>query len=156
MGRLIEILKTKDRVDDFLAGLDRLGREVYKPYQKDLAALIREIFDERVAEIMMGLLSGSDISSEISHIREYLQSVSCIRVTLAVNPDEILIDDMHKWCRQNLGNKIVIDPEINPRILGGVRISYNGIYYDGSLMAAASHRLNKAREEMKRARPAKV
>lgn len=56
-----------------------------------------------------------------------------LKLTIAVSTSEEFIRELSEWSRTNIGPLVVLDFFVDPSVVGGVVIEFNGIYKDYSL-----------------------
>ena len=68
----------------------------------------------------------------LTQMEDNLKQLSEINLTLSFEPDELLINDIYLWIKENIGGGIILNLNINPEIIAGAIISYQGLYTDNS------------------------
>jgi F0F1-type ATP synthase delta subunit len=69
----------------------------------------------------------------IESLESKLKLLKQINLTLGFTPDDSTVTTIYSWVKQNLGENIILNIEVKPEILGGVIVSFNGLYSDFSL-----------------------
>jgi len=85
----------------------------------------------RESEISSG--NKEAIASYLDRTKEEILKMSRIKLTMAINPDSALLDKMFSWFKDAAGKELLMDISINPGILGGLLVTYKGLYRDFSL-----------------------
>lgn len=131
------LMKTVFTRDDWLRlrrEVDRLEESLYKTGDEGYETVLENDVRKEIAEI----LGGQNVSKDIVHdrlreIREFLGEVHAVKITLAVEPPRSLVKEIWNWVEKNAGEGIILEIKINPGILGGALIAWNGRYADFSL-----------------------
>lgn len=66
-----------------------------------------------------------------------------IRLTIAIDPEDSFLDKICSWFNANTGKTFLLDIAVDASIVGGLLITYNGIYRDLSLKAKLNNYFNK-------------
>ncbi len=66
----------------------------------------------------------------INNLLSLIASISIITLHLPIEPRDKFIDELHTLCSMYVSSKFVLEFIINPEILGGLIISYEGLYLD--------------------------
>lgn len=74
-----------------------------------------------------------DIKVGLSKIKKIGDNLPIVSLRLAYEPTEAVIKTISSWFIKKLGQKVVIDFSLERSIIGGVYISYNGLYKDYTL-----------------------
>ncbi len=70
---------------------------------------------------------------EVSELERKLRSLPEINLEIAFSPSEDFIDRMSQWLEKELGQKIILDITVNPKIVGGAIIEYQGKWLNFTL-----------------------
>jgi len=70
---------------------------------------------------------------KISELEKKLWSLPEIRLEIAFSPDDDFLNRVSQWLEKELGKKIILDLTINPRVVAGAIIEYQGNWRDFSL-----------------------
>jgi F0F1-type ATP synthase delta subunit len=62
-----------------------------------------------------------------------IEALPMIQVEIAFEPSQEALEQIHAWAVEQVGQNALIDVSIQPDLLGGATISYQGKYFDGSL-----------------------
>lgn len=69
----------------------------------------------------------------LRNLKTKIAGLRPIKLTLAFEPDGEFIKRLFAWVRQNIGDSVVLDFSVNPEILGGALVEWQGKYFDLSL-----------------------
>lgn len=78
-------------------------------------------------------LSKDQIKQLLSDMYRKICGLPILRLTLAVEPSEFMINSISRWARINLEQGILLDLSLDRSIIGGANIIYLGKLYDFSL-----------------------
>ncbi|MBP6045213.1 F0F1 ATP synthase subunit delta, partial [Candidatus Woesebacteria bacterium] len=56
-----------------------------------------------------------------------------VRLSLAIDMSRSEISELHTKLTEQLNQRVLLDVHIEPSLLGGLRLEYNGVYLDLSL-----------------------
>lgn len=96
-------------------------------------------FDRREKILESCKLNSIDVSDMASfkdfctQLLTKIKELSVIELTLAFSPPRLMLDRVSQWFDHVLSKKIILEIKVKPEILGGVRVSYHGLYRDYSV-----------------------
>lgn len=136
---LLSVIKTKEDKLSFLAQLNNLNQLFYSQ-GKDIQSFM-EVLPYRKKEKLLSLAKeqGIDmhnnqaIQSFIMQIMQLLQKSKEVNLTIAFEPSEEIITKLSTWFVVNLKKAVILDITVDPTLIGGIIIGYNGFYKDISL-----------------------
>ena len=73
------------------------------------------------------------IKTYLEDIQHELANLNEVRMTLAISPDDELLNNIHQWLLKNVAPNVIINLRIDRSILGGAIVSINGHYHNGSI-----------------------
>jgi F0F1-type ATP synthase delta subunit len=125
-----------------LRELDKLKDAVYKTeeggFDEVLESVVNRDLYHAVIEIMKQTGGGNDPQSReagIERLKAALQAIPVVKLQIAVPLPTKSLKTIHTWVKANLHDPAVLDTEVSPELLGGVRISFNGKFSDKSVAA---------------------
>ena len=132
-------LKTHQNALKFKSYLEDIRLILSKDKRKNVESVLEE--DNELAKIVLNLVKSSDAEpTDPSSIIEFLDklihqvdSLEKIDLTIAVEPTEDLVRDISDWVQKEVKDNVLIDIEVDPEALGGIKLSYKGNYIDLSL-----------------------
>jgi hypothetical protein len=134
------LLKTdRDRTMALLF-LNNLSENLYKT-DTSLANFIKKNENDPFAKMILsqfpqGWLQMSDktnIENKIAELKKTVEVLPTIGLTIAIHPNEELLQTLEKWAASNFKTKVIFDIRVNPEILGGAIVVRGGNYKDFSL-----------------------
>jgi F0F1-type ATP synthase delta subunit len=63
-----------------------------------------------------------------------LKKLEVVKVILAINPTVGMLDLLDSFFKDKLDKKVIFDIEVDPKIIGGIQIVYNGNYGDYTVL----------------------
>lgn len=97
--------------------------------------------DNKLSDIVSGVLESNEIDESnpdsviqfLDKVISQIDSLEKVDLTVAVEPTEELIRSISDWVQEEVQENLLIDIEVDPDVLGGVKLSYKGNYLDLSL-----------------------
>ena len=81
-------------------------------------------------EISRKKLEKEEVTSELE---KKLRSLPEIKLEIAFSPDDDFLNRISQWLEKELGQKIILDLTINPKVVAGAIIEYQGNWREFSL-----------------------
>jgi hypothetical protein len=149
----IQKVKTRQDVYKLQDEVDLLLKALYQNKDKYDDVLNNSIRNW-VAELILEEVEKNKVSIDnyLQGLKRQLESVKAINLTISFEPTPSAIENICNWVRQNLGQGIVINFVIDPKIIAGAIISYKGKYIDLSLLT----KFNESFDELIRNIPQKA
>lgn len=137
---LSSYLSTSYHVREVTKSLDRLQSSMFHRNQPFLKTLEQEIsfpLSETLAKLAISNEVNLDDLEEVdrflSMLRDNIQIIPRMTLTLTFEPTLDLIRDINEWITVNLQAAIILDFEIDKSLIGGAKVAYNGKIVDHSL-----------------------
>jgi len=140
---LNDFIKTTDDRDTILNSIDILSDGLYKTKFD-----IRKNLTPAAYQFIQSETGGRITQSLLAQVKEKLQNLPVLSLTLAFMPDEKMIEKFSAWVKVNLTDQTILDFEIDPSLLGGALISFNGKYLDGSLFKKMEEIFGNQKQEL--------
>lgn len=136
----LDFLVTKRDVAQFIAQLGRLEQCLFNIHES-IEKKAEEIFSHDEFEAIKVLMKSQSVSFDNrEQVRQFIQdlvtdlnTVLSISLIVAVEPTEKTLREISAWISRNNSVKVFLDLKIDPNIIGGAVIEYNGSYRDYSL-----------------------
>ncbi|MCX6759693.1 MAG: F0F1 ATP synthase subunit delta [Candidatus Nealsonbacteria bacterium] len=133
-------IKTKEELIFYLEEIAQIRQIIFKdkdiPLSKKVERKVdgefRKFLEISEKEEVISKNPGQQ-SSFFQELEKYLQSLPEIKLEIAFSPDDNSLDRISQWFEKELGQKIILDLIINPRVVGGAIIDYRGNWRDFSL-----------------------
>lgn len=121
------LVKTKQDWDLLLGEIDILVNSLYKlkdgKWEEVLATKVRKSVAEKLAKY----------KDQMDKIREVIVKMRTLKLITAVELPQTGIDKISDWVKSNLGEDVVLEITLDPAIIGGSIVYWNGKIGDFSL-----------------------
>lgn len=130
--------------------------EVLFRQQADLEKILDTKVSPQLRTYILDLLQGKPldealrerIAKTLAEIKKKAEGLQAITLTLAFEAQQSTIDRISSFARQTLGENIIIEINVEPGIIGGAIIVFNGLYRDYSLKTKLEEVFRTRREEI--------
>jgi len=148
----LDFLVTKSDVAKFVSQLDKLEQSLFNIHES-IEMKAEEIFSHDELDAVKSLLKSQGVSFDSRElVRQFihelvasLNGASSLNLIVAIEPTEKTLREISAWISQNNNVKVFLNLKVDPNIIGGAVIEYNGSYRDYSL----KKRVTKEEEEAK-------
>lgn len=124
-------VRTTEEADELIRELDTVISNLFRvPPRKDILA---ESIREALAKEHILLTDHQKVVTFLNSMREKLNNLKVFGITLAFEPTGKTIDLISSWVRQNLGPLTILKIDVDPSIIAGSIVDFEGKYADGSL-----------------------
>ena len=137
---LAKKIKTKEELIFYLEELSRAQQAVFKQGGVLLSEKLKGKISEELKNFFermekKGMLSKNPEQqySFLEKIKKYLLSLSEVKLEIAFSPSNDFLKEISLWFEKELGQKVILDLTVNPKIVGGAIIEYQGNWRDYSL-----------------------
>lgn len=136
---LVDLIKTTDDLVVLDEEIDMVLQSIYHTEIYDLEEILAKFVRVRIAVEIKKLISQDSISGKeqtrtlLSDAYRTICALPILKLTMAFEPSESIIDNISNWARSNLQSGILLDLSLDRSLLGGAQIVYEGKYYDYSL-----------------------
>jgi len=138
-----DFIKTTEDRDAILNSIDILSDSLYKTkfdIRKDLTPAAYQFIQSQ---------SGGRITqSFLIETKQKLHDLPVISLTLSFVPDEKIIEKLSGWIKVNVTKETILDIEVDPQILGGAVVAFNGKYLDESLRKKMEEVFSNEKQEL--------
>lgn len=135
-------IKTKEELIFYLEEITQVQQIIIKNKRKPLT--LSKKIEGKVSEEFKNFLERLEKEEAISKnlgqqssflekVKKYLQSLPEIKLEIAFLPSREFLTRINQWLEKELGQKIILDLIINPKIVGGAVIEYQGNWRNFSL-----------------------
>lgn len=141
---------TKENLLFYINQINLLQGIVFKKVKTPLSARTEGKVDEKLINYIQELErkemlphSPNQQLAFLEELKKYLLTISQVRIEIAFTPSENFIFKIAEWLKKNLHQKMILDLAINPRIVGGAIIEYQGKYCNFSLVKKINQLISK-------------
>jgi hypothetical protein len=103
---------------------ERLKGKVYEKFRKEIEKLEKE-------KILPS--SPQEQSSFFKELENFLLKIPKVKLEIAFEPREEFILKIEEWFREKVKKRMILDIIVNPKVIGGARIEFQGKWKDFSL-----------------------
>jgi len=135
-----EKIRTKEELIFFLEEIARVRQIIFRDKEVSLSKKIEGKVNGELKKFLEslekeGIISGSRErqSAFLEKLGKELQSLPEIRLEIAFPPDDDFLNKISQWLEKKLDQKIILDLTINPKVVGGAIIEYQGNWREFSL-----------------------
>lgn len=140
MNSFLRYLHTKEDTAYIREKLSKLSREAFKvqkPFQKKIfevfSVSLAEEFLKMAEEKKVNLADSAACEAFIKQLIGEIQSMPSVKLHLSFEPSYDLLSNISKWFEDVAGRPVIIDYVVNPDLIGGALIEWNGKYFNYSL-----------------------
>jgi len=120
----------------------------------------KKILDTKVSPQLGNYISGflqdrplnahaiEKIADRLAEIKKKLDGLKIVSLTLAIEPKKSTIDKIIFFVREHIEKDIIIEINVEPNIIGGAIIVFNGLYRDYSLKTKLDEVFRTKREQI--------
>lgn len=136
---VIDLTQTTEDVVSLNEEIDLLLQSLYHVEIYDFEDVMSKFVRLRVAMEIKKLVQSStnlgkdQIKHLLSDMYRKICSLPILRLTLALEPSEFMINNISRWARMNIEEGILIDLSLDRSLCGGAIIVCKGKLYDFSL-----------------------
>lgn len=132
--------KTKSQAIDFCARLAILSEQIYQNTFNLEKELLNQ-FGMQKKDKFITLLRNAQISTEspavlkefIDKIAEHVTTLPVLSLTFAFEPKELTLQRLSEWFSLNTKKQVLFDISVDPTIIAGTTLTYNGKFLDYSI-----------------------
>lgn len=136
-------VKTKADATDFVAKIGSILEHVYKTdftLEHELLAQFGLTKQEKFVVFLRNsnvqLDSLAQVQAFLTSLQQKVSHLPILSLTLAFDPTEETLEKLSDWFILNTKQHILFDITVNPELIAGVTITYNGKYVDTSVRPA--------------------
>jgi len=142
-------IKTKEELIFYLEELSQAQEVAFRQGEALLSEKLKgkiseglKNFFEKMEEKGMLSKNPEQQSSFLEKIKKYLLSLPEVKLEIAFSPSSDFLKKINLWFKEELGQKVILDLTVNPKIVGGAIIEYQGNWQDYSLAKKIDRLIN--------------
>lgn len=136
-SELTDILLTKSEADHLKELVDNLSEALFSNKIK-IEQKIDEIFPNHFKTILLKFIAKNNVNLEdtigiqrfLRTLKEYLQDVVTVNLTLAFSPKIQTVRRVYTWFSFQLKQPLLLDITVDKTIIGGAIIDYSGVHFE--------------------------
>ena len=122
--------------------IEMVRREIFAVSNSETLeqTLKKQLSESRAKEFFLylskykkNIYDGHIIEEILESLRGKAMDLDVIRLSLAIDMSRSEISELHTKLTEQLNQRVLLDVHIEPSLLGGLRLEYNGVYLDLSL-----------------------
>lgn len=137
---LSDFFTTKPQAVDFSNRLATISKQVYETDFNLEIALLGQFGIEKKDKFVT-FLRNNDVNTQVnsaleeffSLLQQKISQLSVATLTLAFEPEAKIIQSFSQWFTLNTNRQVLFEIKIDPHLLAGAAITYNGKYFDFSI-----------------------
>lgn len=145
---LLSTMVTSTDAKGFIESIDQAIASIFST-KSTFEEMFAELFPHTQKLVLLDLVTEAGLTREnatglqklFEGIRDTVSAVPVMEMTVAVEPSERSLYRIKEWIDSHSTTKVFLDIKVNPRIIGGVRIAYNGKYHDYSVKKTLIERI---------------
>ncbi len=134
------IARTKSEANELTSGLHTVNSLSFT-LGKTIEQAIRETFPYDMAHKIFTICQKNNIDvSNSSSVQAFLQELSkqvetlpVVTIQIAFSPKERTLNAIYNWFLYQLKKQVLLDIQVDPRLIGSATLSYKGNFKDYSL-----------------------
>lgn len=127
---LAEKIITKEELIFFLEEISVAQKEIFK---KEEGFLSKKV-EGRISEDLKKYSKNPEQQFYfLEQLKKYLLNIPQVKLEIVFSPSANFLNKISSWLKKEIGKKIFLDLVLNPEIVGGVIIEYQGKYRNFSL-----------------------
>ncbi len=140
ISALHSYLRTKNEATKLILLLEKLIDELFKEIfsldkilASELTLELKIIIEKLIKESGIKTENKKEVQAFLAKLQEELSRLPVVHIILSISPKEQQVEIIHNWFYQNFQKTVLLDISIDPTIIGGGVISFNGRANDYSL-----------------------
>jgi hypothetical protein len=131
---VLTLIKTKEDLVLLEEAIDRVYGALYtKSFKTKLRGIVsKELFDILEKDFSKMGWELKQTRNYLEKLKEQLSKIDIAEITLAFKPSEEFLSTLSMWTGNNLGKNTIPDIVVDPNIIAGLRITYQGRLKDFS------------------------
>ncbi len=147
---IIKEVRTKEDLRILRAGVEALEMNLYgvgiKSWNNVLDKVLPEKFSVHLKDLTVQLRpeqQSETIRELLSDLKKAINKFKTLKIDLAFEPTNEIIDQINFWVDEELGLETVLDLGYEKTLIGGVRMVYGGRYGDFSIAKSLEDKLSR-------------
>jgi len=139
-SNILRYIRTVEDVEEMSFTINTLLKSIFKTQEQSFEKTLYSIShktSQKIRELLsqnkMNMDDRKGINDFLTGLKEQLNKLQAIKITLAFYPSEATLDLIFSWVLKNLGFGVILDIQEDKRLLGGAAINFNGRHKDFSL-----------------------
>ncbi len=132
-------IKTKSDLIFYLENIDLAMEMIMKSYNEPLSEKLKKSSLGYLGNILLEISSEKSFQETdqkiflLELLKKHILFLQQVKLEISFHPNEEVIDKIRDWFEKEIGEKVIIDLIINPSVVGGAIIEYDGKAVDFSI-----------------------
>lgn len=131
---------TKSQTVDFLQRLSLVSESIYR-VDFDLEKALQGQFGIEKKDKLLSLIrknkippgSSTALAEFLAKLQETISSLPVVSIVLAIEPNDEILKAIFDWFPINLKKQVMVDIQIDPKLVAGCKVSFQGKQKDASI-----------------------
>jgi F0F1-type ATP synthase delta subunit len=147
---LSEFFITKKQANDFIISLSNIIDKLFEINFNLESALSNELGIEKkdkfinlLRDLNMHNSTNEELKNLFLKLQDNIRNMPIVILTVAFEPNQISLKELLDWFLFNIKKQILIDIQIDKKLIAGATISYNGKFKDYSIRPFFNQLINQ-------------
>jgi F0F1-type ATP synthase delta subunit len=131
-SEILKLILTEEEKNDMLISINKLLLSLDQ-HGLTVEELVNKSFSLKVARSFDLAQVSADPKAYFEGLAKSIEELEVLGLEVAVEPTGEMMQKIYDWVLTNLGKQVILDVSINPVIIAGAKISFNGKFIDNSL-----------------------
>jgi len=148
-------VRTVSEKEELVSALDHLIETTYQTIQLPWKQTFSKLYSQKTIQLLEGILQSFNITEPTSkdaqtfgNILKVLKTFKVLRLTTSFEPSEAFLTKLHTFSK-TIYISILLDIIVDPTIVGGVVLEFEGLHEDYTLNTLIDMAFEKRKEEIK-------
>jgi len=132
--KILDFVRTKEDLNLIKDELDLLEKSLFEVKGETFDVVLDRKLPKEVSDLVRELTLKADKKSVILGLKKILDGLKHVEVTIAFRPTNKFVEDIWSEINKDRTEKVAIDLKTDKDIIGGALISYEGKFFDGSIL----------------------
>ena len=146
ISKVISQISTEEERDSLYKEISLLSDSFFKTGE------FKKVLDSQVSKELRDFIGNNDsretVTDALVTLKARLDTLSVIKLTLAVDPTQEIIKKIASFIKSGLNKNALLKITVDPKILGGMILESNGLYRDYTLHTKLLDVFKNRREEI--------
>jgi F0F1-type ATP synthase delta subunit len=136
---LSDFFKTRQQANDFSTRLATVFDHMYQT-TFDLEKTLMDQFGIARKDKFMTLLRDNNVTTDVptlkvflTKVQEIIKTLPVVPIVLAFEPKSQTLQALVDWFQMNVKKQVLFDISVDPKLIGGAAITFNGKFGDYSI-----------------------
>ena len=153
--KVLKKIIVKNDLNLLLQASEELKKNIYRSVPGEIETALRTILPERLTESLADaaapyLRGGrpADFTEFIENLKVEFGKLRVLKLYIAFEPSEKFLESVKNWLEEKIGEDIILEVEVDRRILGGACLVFEGKFKEITLAHLIDDLFRERREEI--------